>query len=88
MDEASLKRKVVEGLNAFETKAQYDPSSGWQYSKRLISWGPRAKFLDMALKVRGFYAPEKREMSGQIVIGSERPKEKKQDGVHSDTETG
>ncbi len=75
LSDAALKRKLIDGLDA--TKILTATFKG-EITDRLevIDWATRAKFLDLALRVKGMYQPEKLQVDqsgGLIVIGTGYP---------------
>jgi hypothetical protein len=55
-------RRVKDGLDAKETKANYDKDRGkWVYSAPMVDWSARAKAVDQAISIFGIKAPEKHE---------------------------
>jgi len=62
--DAHLKQKILEGMKAMETKF-FAHEGHVVETKEVIPWEVRRKYLDMAIKVKGLYAPEKRELTGK-----------------------
>jgi len=59
-----LKELLAEGLQAFETK--FFAHQGEVVTEReVIPWEIRRKYLEMALKIRGMFAPDKHEITGK-----------------------
>jgi phage terminase small subunit len=58
LSETRLKQLLVEGLEAKETKF-FSHEGLVTEAREVVAWGPRRAFLDMALKVKGLYAPER-----------------------------
>ncbi len=58
LPEDRIKKKLIEGMTCTETK--FFTHQGVVVEERtVIPWNIRAKFLDMALKLKGLYAPDK-----------------------------
>ncbi|VBB42102.1 hypothetical protein TRIP_B200242 [uncultured Desulfatiglans sp.] len=75
LSDAALKRKLIDGLDAMKTLTA---TFKGKITDRLevIDWATRAKFLDLALRVKGMYQPEKVQVDqsgGLIVIGTGYP---------------
>ncbi len=64
LSSARLKQLLAEGLQAFETKF-FAHQGEVITEKEVIPWGVRQKYLEMALKVKGLFAPEKHELTGK-----------------------
>jgi len=64
LSEARLKELLVDGLTAFETKF-FQKNGKVTETKTVIPWEVRRKYLEMAMKVKGMFAPDKLELSGR-----------------------
>lgn len=63
LSNAKLKNLLVEGLQALETKF-FAHQGTVVTEKEVIPWEIRRKYLEMALKVKGLFAPEKHQITG------------------------
>jgi hypothetical protein len=64
LSDCRLKGLLVDGLQAFETKF-FAHQGAVVEEKTVIPWEIRRKYLEMALKVKGLFAPEKHELAGK-----------------------
>lgn len=64
LSSARLKELLAEGLQAHETKF-FSNQGEIVTEKQVIPWEIRRKYLEMALKVRGMFAPDKHEITGK-----------------------
>lgn len=63
LSEIKLKLLLIEGLQALETKF-FAFQGEVVEEKEVIPWHVREKYLELALKVKGMFAPEKKELTG------------------------
>lgn len=60
-------RRIREGMNATETKTNYDKDRGkWVYSAPMINWGARLKAVDQAICVLALKPAEKHQVEHTI----------------------
>ena len=59
--DAHLKQKILEGMEATETRF-FSHEGRVVETKEVIPWEVRRRYIDMACKVKGLYAPEKLEV--------------------------
>lgn len=64
LSDAKLKQKLLEGLDSLETKFFSDKGKITD-EVEVIPWEVRRRYLDMAFKCKGFYAPERHELTGK-----------------------
>lgn len=64
LSDAKLKKLLAEGLQAFETRF-FAYQGSVITEKTVIPWEIRRKYLEMALKVKGLFAPEKHQITGK-----------------------
>jgi hypothetical protein len=64
LSEARLKELLVDGLQAYETKF-FQKDGKVVETRTAIPWEIRRKYLEMAMKIKGMFAPEKHEIFGK-----------------------